>query len=54
MPKYRNNKIDEEEKTQVKGTEKVFNKIIEEKILTYNKKMPINVQKAYRTPNSLD
>jgi hypothetical protein len=32
----------------------IFNKIIEENFLNLKKKMPVNIQYAYRTPNRLD
>jgi chromosome segregation ATPase len=46
--------IDENEYFQFKGPENMFNKIIEENFPNLNKKMPMNIQEAYRTPNSLD
>jgi hypothetical protein len=46
--------IEEGEETQVKGTENVFNKIIEENFPNLNKEMPIKEQEAHRTPNRLD
>ena len=45
--------IDKGEETQVKDTENIFNKIIEENFLNL-KKMTIKVQGAYRTPSRLD
>ena len=46
--------IDEGEETLLKGTENIFNKIIEENFLNIHKEMPMNVQEAYRTQNRLD
>lgn len=37
--------------TQVKGTKNIFKKIIEESFHNLKKKVPIKVQKAYRTQN---
>jgi hypothetical protein len=45
--------IDKGEETQVKDTENIFSKIIEENCLNL-KKMTIKVQGAYRTPNRLE
>ena len=39
---------------QLKGTANIFNKIIEENFPNLKKEMPMNIQEAYRTPNSLD
>jgi hypothetical protein len=46
--------IDENEDFQLKGTAKIFNKIIEENFPYLKKEMPMNIQEAYRTPNRLD
>jgi hypothetical protein len=46
--------IDENEDFQLKGTVNIFNKIIEENYPNLKKEMPMNIQEAYRTPNSLD
>ncbi|KAL6084859.1 hypothetical protein STEG23_002844 [Scotinomys teguina] len=46
--------IEEGEEYQLKGTENIFNKIIEENFLSLKKEMPMKVQEAYRTPNRLD
>jgi hypothetical protein len=46
--------IDENEHFKIKGTVNIFNKIIEENFPNLNKVMPMNIQEAYRTPNSLD
>ncbi|EGV99742.1 Putative transposase element L1Md-A101/L1Md-A102/L1Md-A2 [Cricetulus griseus] len=42
-----------EEVVQLKGTENIFNKIIEENFPNL-KDMPTKVQEAYRTPNRMD
>jgi hypothetical protein len=39
---------------QLKGPANIFNKIIEENFPNLKKEMPINIQEAYRTPNTLD
>jgi hypothetical protein len=46
--------VDENEDFQHKGPVNIFNKIIEENIANLKKEMPMNIQEAYRTPNSLD
>jgi hypothetical protein len=46
--------IDENEDFQLKGPVNIFNKIIEENFPNLKKVMPMNIQEAYRTPNSLD
>jgi uncharacterized coiled-coil protein SlyX len=46
--------IDENEDFQLKGPVNIFNKIIEENFPNLNKEKPMNIQEAYRTPNSLD
>jgi hypothetical protein len=43
--------IEESEDSQLKGPVNIFNKIIEENFPNLKKKMPINIQEAYRTPN---
>ncbi|KAL6050868.1 hypothetical protein STEG23_017880 [Scotinomys teguina] len=45
---------EEGEEYQLKGTENIFNKIIEENFPDLNKEKPIEIQEAYRTPNRLD
>ena len=49
--------LEEREEHQLKGTENIyiyiFNKIKED-FLTLKKDMPMKVQEAYRTPNSLE
>jgi len=44
----------EGEKSQLRGQENIFNKIIEENVSNLKKEMPINMHEAYRTPISLD
>jgi hypothetical protein len=46
--------VDENEDFQLKGTANIFNKIIEENVPNLKKEMPVNIQKAYRTPKRLD
>jgi hypothetical protein len=46
--------VDENEDFQLKGPANIFNKIIEENFPNLKKKMPMNIQEAYRTPNRLD
>ena len=46
--------IEENEESQFKGPENVFNKIIEENFPNLKKEMDIKVQEAYRTPNKWD
>jgi hypothetical protein len=46
--------IEESEDSQIKGPVNIFNKIIEETFPNLKKEMPMNIQKAYRTPNRLD
>jgi hypothetical protein len=46
--------VDENEDFQLKGPANIFNKIIEENIPNLKKEMPMNIQEAYRTPNTLD
>ena len=46
--------IEENEDSQLKGPENVFNKIIEENFSNLKKGMAIKVQEAYRTPNKWD
>ena len=46
--------IEEDEESQLKGPENIFNTIIEENVPNPKKEMAINVQEAYRTPNRLD
>ena len=46
--------MDEKEDFQLKGPKYVFNKITEEKFYNLKKEMSMNIQEAYRNPNSLD
>jgi hypothetical protein len=46
--------IEESEDFELKGPVNIFNKIMEENFPNLKKVMPINIQEAYRTPNSLD
>ncbi|OPX54009.1 RBD-like domain-containing protein [Oceanospirillum multiglobuliferum] len=46
--------IEEGEEYQLKGTENIFNKIIEENFPNLKKEIPMKIQEAYRTPNRLD
>jgi hypothetical protein len=52
-PKYPGNPGHSED-SQLKGPVNIFNKIIEENFPNLKKEMPMNIQKAYRTPNRLD
>ena len=53
-PNIRIIRIGKCEDYQVKGLEKVFNKIIYENFPNIKKEMAIKVQKAHRTPNKWD
>jgi predicted ribosome quality control (RQC) complex YloA/Tae2 family protein len=46
--------MDENKDFQLKGQVNILNKIIEETFPNLNKEMPMNIEKAYRTPNRLD
>jgi hypothetical protein len=46
--------IEEGDEVQAKGICNIFNKIISENFPNLEKAMPIQVQKASRTPNRLD
>ena len=46
--------LEEAEGFQLQGSENIFNKITEEKFHILKKEMPINIQKAHRTPIRLD
>lgn len=46
--------IDENEDVQLKGSVNIFNKIIGENFPNLKKELPMNIQVAYKTPNSLD
>jgi hypothetical protein len=50
-PNLRIIRIEEDEDSQLKGPENVFNKITEENFPNLKKMMDIKVQEAYRTPN---
>ena len=50
-PKLRIIGLEEGDELQLKGTENIFKKIIEENFPNLKKDMPIKVQEAYRTPN---
>ena len=45
--------VDENEDFQLKGPVNIFNKIIEENFPNL-KLIPMSIQEAYRTPNTLD
>ena len=49
-----NIRVVENEDFQLKGPANIFKKIIEENFPNLKKEMPMNIQKAYRTPNRLD
>jgi chromosome segregation ATPase len=53
-PNLRIIRVDENEDFQLKGPANIFNKIIEENFPNLKKEMPMNIQKACRTPNRLD
>ena len=46
--------VDENEDSQLKGPANIFNKIIKETFPNQKQEMPMNIQEAYRTLNSLD
>ena len=46
--------VEEGEELQIKGSENIFNKIIEENFPNLKNDIPMKVQEAYRTPNRLD
>jgi hypothetical protein len=46
--------IDENEDFLLKGPVNIFNKITEENFPYLKKEISMNIQEAYRTPNSLD
>jgi hypothetical protein len=52
IPNLRKIGIDKKENSQFKGPVNIFNKIIEENFPNLKKEMPMNIQEAYRTPNS--
>jgi hypothetical protein len=49
-----NLRTEESEASQLKGPVNIFNKIIEENFPKLKKKITMNIQEAYRTPNRLD
>jgi hypothetical protein len=53
-PSLRVKVIEEREAVQTKGIHNIFNKIITENFPNLKKVLPIQVQKASRTPNRLD
>jgi hypothetical protein len=53
-PNLRITGIKENEDSQLKGPENVFNKITEENFPNLKKEMAIKVKEAYRTPNKWD
>ena len=53
-PNLRTTGIEEGKELQLQGPENIFNKIIDENFPNLKKEMPINIQKAYRTPIRLD
>ena len=53
-PKLRIIGIEEDRKSQMQRSENIFNKITEENFPNLNKKMPINIQEAYRIAIRLD
>ena len=46
--------IEENEDLHLKGLVNIFNKIIEQNVPNLKKEVPMNIQEAYRTPNTLD
>jgi hypothetical protein len=52
-PKLRLIGMDENEDFQLKRPVNIFNKIIEENVPNLKKEMHMNIQEAYRPPNSL-
>jgi hypothetical protein len=54
MRRPNQNGIEKSKDSQLKGPVNIFNKIIEENFPNIKKKMPMNIQEAYRTPNRLD
>jgi hypothetical protein len=53
-PNLRIISIEEKEDFQLKGPVNIFNKIIKENFPNLRKEMPMNIQEAYKIPNSLD
>jgi hypothetical protein len=46
--------IEESEYFQLEGPVNIFNKTIEENFLNLKKETPMNIQEAYRKPNTLE
>jgi hypothetical protein len=46
--------IEKSDDSQIKGPVNIFNKNIDENFPNLKKEMPMNIQGAYKTPNSLD
>jgi hypothetical protein len=46
--------VDKNEHFQLKGPVNIFNTIIKENFPNLKKEMPMNIQEASRTPNTLD
>jgi hypothetical protein len=46
--------IDKKEDFELKGPVNIFKNIVEENFPNLKKEMPMIIQEAYRTPNSLD
>jgi hypothetical protein len=46
--------VDENEDFQLKGPANIFNKIIQENLPNLKKEMPMNIQEAYGTPDTLN
>jgi hypothetical protein len=46
--------VHENKDFQLKGPGNIFNKIIEDNFTNLKKEMPMSIQEAYRTPNTLD
>ena len=44
----------EEGEIQLKGTENIFNKVVEENFPNLKKDMPMKIQETYKIPNRLD
>jgi hypothetical protein len=53
-PNLRITGVDKNEDFQLKGPANILNKIIEERFPYLKKDTSMNVQEAYRTPNTLD
>ena len=53
-PNLRIIRIEENNDSQLKGPENIFNKIIEENFPNLKKEVDIKIQETYRTPNKWD